>query len=170
MPKLQTIRDEELNRNNRHLLDLKSELQQLAAPHTKTPLQSPKEFLNFLTWCQYEGVPVHQGQPYCYVTHCVLLLAAEILEESCSITLGKCEDEFVLIHPDIIGACPLEMLGYRPLHPDEGSWADTELVDKILYSIELIQDSFSIRDKRLTWPEILLGKSWLWLMNHPIHV
>lgn len=165
MGRLQSLNVEEKQRPARNLDDLKAELQHIATLDNGD-LQTPQEFINYLAWCKYEGIPVNLRDSDAYLTHCVLLLIAEFLSDSVEASLFKSHDELVLVHKSITGVCPLEMLAYRPVMPDEGSWADSDLISRALFALESIQDALRSHIQGLNWAQIVLGKDWSWLLQH----
>lgn len=165
MGRLQSLREEDEERLAANLDDLKTELKRIAS-RAEGNLQTTQEFINYLAWCQYEGIPLSLRDSYSYLTHCVLLLIAEQLAESDEVSLLKCHDELVIVHSAIAGVCPLELLAYRPAVPGEGSWADSDLISRALFALEAIQDALRSRVQGLNWSQIVLGKEWSWVLQH----
>ena len=99
----------------------------------------------------------------------VLLLIAEHLQTTVGFTLFLSDDLLVLQHDRFEGCVPLELLPFRPNQPDDGNWLDEDdPIDRAIGAVRNIEEALKRREpERLNWPELLLGKKWMWAMTHP---
>jgi hypothetical protein len=79
------------------------------------------------------------------------------------------DDLLVLQHDRIEGCVPLELLAFRPNQPHDGNWLDEDdPIDRAIGAVRNIEEALKRREpERLNWPDLLLGKKWMWVMTHP---
>ncbi len=168
MPKFRRLTESEVAIAQRWLQGLKSELERVV-PGKSGSIATSGDFLQWLEWVQYEGLALDPSKVSRFTIFPVLLLIAEHLQASFGFTLLFSDDLLVLQHDRFEGCVPLEMLAFRPTQPLDGRWLDEDdPIDRAIQAVWKIEGALKRRrPEQLNWPELLLGKKWMWAMTHP---
>lgn len=168
MPKLRRLTESEAAIAQRWIQGLKSELDRVdPSPPSYTP--TTDGYLKSLAWVQYEGIALAPEKVTQFPISPVLLLIAEHLQITFGFMLFLSDDLLVLQHDRFEGCVPLELLALRPNQPHDGNWLDEDdPIDRAIGAVRNIEEALKRREpERLNWPDLLLGKKWMWAMTHP---
>jgi hypothetical protein len=168
MPKFRRLTESEAILAQRSLQGLKSELDRIEPPRLGI-IPTTDDYLKTLAWAQYEGIALDSKHEASFTIFRVLLLIAEHLQGRNDFSLLLSDDLLVLQHDRIDGCVPLELLAFRPNQPHDGNWLDEDdPIDRAIGAVRNIEEALKRREpERLNWPDLLLGKKWMWVMTHP---
>jgi hypothetical protein len=168
MPKFRRLTESEVAIAQRWLQGLKSELERVV-PGKSGSTATSSDYLQWLEWVQYEGVALDTDKVSQFTIFPVLLLIAEHLQTNFGFSLLLSDDLLVLQHDRFEGCTPLELLAFRPTQQLDGRWLDEDdPIDRAIQAVRKIEEALKRRQpEQLHWPDLLLGKKWMWVMTHP---
>ena len=168
MPKFRRLTESEATLAQRSLQGLKSELDRIESPRPGNP-PTTDDYLKTLAWARYEGIALDAKHESSFTIFRVLLLIAEHLQARNDFTLLLSDDLLVLQHDRFEGCVPLELLAFRPNQPLDGNWLDEDdPIARAIDAVRKIEEALKRRQsEQLNWPDLLLGKKWMWAMTHP---
>lgn len=168
MPKFRRLTESEAAIAQRWLQGLKSELDRVD-PSRPSYTPTTDDYLKSLAWVQYEGIELDPKKVNHFTIFPVLFLIAEHLQTTFGFTLLLSDDLLVLQHDRFEGCVPLELLAFRPNQPHDGNWLDEDdPIARAIDAVRTIEEALNRREpEQLNWPEMLLGKKWMWVMTHP---
>jgi hypothetical protein len=168
MPNFRSLTESETAITQQWLQGLKAELERVI-PGKSGRTATTNDYLQWLEWVQYEGISLDPNKVSQFTIFPVLLLIAEHLQTTSGFALLLSDDLLVLQHERFEGCVPLELLAFRPTQSPDGRWLDEDdPIDRAIQAVWKIEEALNRRQpEQLNWPDLLLGKKWMWVMTHP---